>query len=145
MGIRQCFSFFCKTAQYLKKQSQNEHLCQFSDKRDEKVVHDKIYLLKFEFYNTDRKMKSTIGCIFISIIMYPNFMCFRQKISFKKRSVRGHLRTALTQIINADISGLRNVKMHKVSMKINEQSLIFHREIGASAWATFERKPTNIK
>ena len=59
------------------------------------------FVLKFEFYNTDRKMKRTIRCIFISIIMHPNFMCFRQKISFKSAlkiftPVSGHLRTALT-------------------------------------------------
>ena len=84
----------------MKKQSQNKHLSQFSDKSGEKVVHDKIYMLKFEFYNTDRKMKSTIKCIFISIIVHPNFMNFRQNISFKSAieiftAISGYLRTAL--------------------------------------------------
>ena len=65
------------------KQSQNEHLSQISDKRDEKVVHEKTYLMELEFYNTDGKIKNIIRCIFISIIMHTNFMLFRQKISFK--------------------------------------------------------------
>ena len=39
----------------MKKQSQNEHLLQFSDKSDENVVCKKTYSLKLEFYNTDRK------------------------------------------------------------------------------------------
>ena len=76
---------------------------QFSGKGDEKVVHEKTYLLKLEFYNTDRKMKSIIRCIFISLIMHPNFMHFRQKISFKNAleiftPVSGQLRTALREI-----------------------------------------------
>ena len=94
-------SFFYCTDQYLRKLSQNKHFCQFSDKSDEKVVREKTYLLKLEFYNTDRKMKSIIRCIFISIIMHPNFIHFRQKISFKSAleifsPVNGHSRTALS-------------------------------------------------
>ena len=63
-----------------------------------------IYLLKFEFYNTDRKMKSIFRHIFISVIMHPNFMHFRQKISFKSvleicTPVSGHLRTALNLLL----------------------------------------------
>ena len=70
----------------------------FSDKSDEKVIHEKIYLLKFEFYDTGRKMKSTIRCIFISVITHPNFIDFRRKISFKSAlkiftPVTGHLRS----------------------------------------------------
>ena len=65
-----------------------------------KLVPEKTYLVKLEFYNTDRKMKSIIRCIFISIIMHPNFMHFRQKISFKSAleifiPVNGHFRIAL--------------------------------------------------
>ena len=73
---------------------------QFSDKRDEKVARHKIYQLKLEFYNTDRKMKNTNRRAFISITMHPNFMQFRQKISFKSTlevfsSLNKHLKTAL--------------------------------------------------
>ena len=96
------FFVFLLNRTMLENQSQNEHLCQFSDKRDEKVVREKTYLLKLEFYNTDRKMKSIIGCIFISIIMHPDFMHFRQKVNFKSAleiftSVSGHWRTGLTE------------------------------------------------
>ena len=57
------------------------------DKSDEKVVYEKTYQLKLKFYNTDRKMKSIIRHILISIMMHPNYMhiCFRQ-ISFKSAS-----------------------------------------------------------
>ena len=55
-----------------------------SDKSNEKAVREKTYLLKLEFYNTDRKMQNTIRRIFISIIMHPNFMLYRRKISFQK-------------------------------------------------------------
>ena len=71
----------------------------FSDKRDEKEARKKTYRLKLEFYNTDKKMKNIIRLIFISMIMHPNFMHFRQKISFKCAleiftPVNGYLRTA---------------------------------------------------
>ena len=80
------------------KGSQNEYLGQFLDKSDEKVVHETTYLLKLKSYNTDRKMKSIIRCIFISIIMLSNFTHFCQKISFKSTleiftPVSGHLKT----------------------------------------------------
>ena len=77
------FAFLLNRPNIRKKQSQNEHLSQFSDKSDE-IVREKTYLLKLEFYNTDRKMKSTIRCIFISIITNPNFMHFRPKNKLKK-------------------------------------------------------------
>ena len=54
---------------------------QFSDKRDEKVVREKLCRLKLKIYNTDRKMRSIIRFIFILIIMHSNFM--HQKVSFK--------------------------------------------------------------
>ena len=55
------------------------------------------------FCNTGRKTKNSIRRIFISIIMHPNFMQFRQKISFKTAleiftPVSEHLRTALRKI-----------------------------------------------
>ena len=83
---------------YSKKQSQNGHFSQFLDKSDEKIIREKIYLLKLEFYNTHRKMKTIIKRTFISIIRHPNFMHFRPKISFKKSleiftSNSEHLRT----------------------------------------------------
>ena len=71
------------------------------DKNDEKVVHEKTYRMKLEFYDTDRKMENVSGYIFISIIMHPNLkMHFRQKISFKSAlkafsSLSGYLRTVL--------------------------------------------------
>ena len=55
----------------------------FREKMNKKVAHEKTYRLKLEFYNTERKMKNIIRRIIISIIMYPNFIQFRQKISFK--------------------------------------------------------------
>ena len=75
-------------------------MSQFFDKSDEKVVREKIYLLKLELYNTDRKMKNIIRGIFGSVITHPNFMHFSQKISFKSAleiftPISGHLRTAL--------------------------------------------------
>ena len=84
-------------------------MIRFLDKSNEKGVQEKAYLLKLKFYNADRKMKSDIRCIFISIIMHPNFMQFRQKISFKSvevfAPVSEHLKTALNesqlQIINS--------------------------------------------
>ena len=87
-------------------------MSQFSDKRDEKVVRENTYLLKLEIYNIDRKMKSIIRGIFISIIMYPNFMHFRQKINFKSELetctlVSGHLKTALNTSV-ATICKTRN-------------------------------------
>ena len=79
------FHFFVKTPNIKKKkQSQNEHLSQFLDKSDKKVVHEKTHLLKLKFYNADRKMKIIIWGIFISVIMYQNFMHFHQKTSFKR-------------------------------------------------------------
>ena len=66
-----------------KKQSLNEHLRLFSDKSGERMVREKTYRLKLEFYNTDRKMKSIIRRVFFSIIMHLNFMHFRLKVSFK--------------------------------------------------------------
>ena len=62
------------------------------------MASEKTYRLKLEFYNTVRKMKNFIERIFISMTMHPNFMHFRQKISFKSAlksfaSVNGHLRT----------------------------------------------------
>ena len=69
---------------YIRKNSQNAHLGQFSNKRDEKVVCKKTYLLKLEFYNTERKMKNIIRRIYTLIIMNPNFMHFCQKISSKR-------------------------------------------------------------
>ena len=63
-------------------------------------------------------MKSIINCIFISIIMHPNFMHFRQKISLKNAlesfaSVSGHLRTALSllHIVNAKIIRMTILKI----------------------------------
>ena len=49
------------------------------------------------------KMKSIIRCIFISINMCPNFMHFRQKISFKSaleifNPVSGHSRIVLNHL-----------------------------------------------
>ena len=94
------FRFSVKSPNIRKKRSQNEPFRQFSDKINEKVEREKTYLLKLEFYNTDRKMKSTIRCIFISIVMHPNFMHFREKINFKSAlefftPVSGHSRTVL--------------------------------------------------
>ena len=40
-----------------KKQSQNEHLSQFSDKSGEKLIREETYLLKLEFYKTNKKIK----------------------------------------------------------------------------------------
>ena len=65
------------------------------------MVREKTYLLELEFYNTDRKTKSTNRSIFISIIMHPNFMHFRKKNKLFKSAleiltpVSGHSRTAL--------------------------------------------------
>ena len=42
-----CF-FFLKSPNIRKKQSQNGHLSQFSDKSDEKVVREKTYRLKLD-------------------------------------------------------------------------------------------------
>ena len=56
------FRFSVKPLNIRKKQNLNEYFSQFSDKSDVKVVHEKTYLLKPEFYNTDSKMKSIIGC-----------------------------------------------------------------------------------
>ena len=55
------FFVFLSNRSILKKkeQRQNEHLSQFSYESDEKVVHEEPQLLKLEFYNNDRKMKST--------------------------------------------------------------------------------------
>ena len=50
---------------------------QFLDESDEKVVREKTYCLKLEFYNTDRKMKNIIRRNFTAIIMQPNFIDFR--------------------------------------------------------------------
>ena len=77
-----------------------KHSSQFSDKREEKVIRENTFLLKLDFCNADRKMKNIIRCIFISIIMHPNFVHFRQKISFKRAlenftPVSGHSKTAL--------------------------------------------------
>ena len=77
------------------------HFRQFLGKSDKKVTRDKTYVLKLEFYGTDRKMKIIIRRIFILIIMYPIFMHFRLKIIFKSAeesfvSVSEHLRIALT-------------------------------------------------
>ena len=68
-----------------------------------KVALMGIYRLKLEFYNTDRKMKNILRHIFISIIMRPNFMHCRQKISFKSAlesfaSNSWHLKTASRRI-----------------------------------------------
>ena len=84
----------------MKKQGQDDHLRQFSDNYDEKVAREKTYLLKLKFDNTDRKMKRIIKRIFISIVMHPNLLHFRQKISFKSAleiltPVSRHLRIAL--------------------------------------------------
>ena len=73
--------------------------------RDKKVKREKRHLLKLEFYNANRKMKGIISCVFISIIMHPNFMHFRQKMSFKIalqifNSVCVHLRTSLKATIS---------------------------------------------
>ena len=78
----------------------NEQMNQFSDESAEKVACEKSYLLKLEFYNTDRKMKKIIRHIFTSLITHPIFMHFHQKSSFKSAlesfaSASGHLRTAL--------------------------------------------------
>ena len=91
------FRFSVKQSNIRKKQSQNEHLGQFFDKSDEIVVREKTYLPKLDFYKIDRKMKSIIRCIFISIIMHQNFMPFRQFKSALESfpSVNGHLRTVL--------------------------------------------------
>ena len=53
-------SVFCFSIKPPNIPKNNEHLSQFSDKSDEKVVREKIYLVKLEFYNSDRKMKSII-------------------------------------------------------------------------------------
>ena len=45
----------------------------------------KIYQLKLEFYNTDGKMKNLISCIFISIIIHPNFMHSKLNTHIQKR------------------------------------------------------------
>ena len=97
------FFIFLSNHPIFEKQSQNESLESIFGKSDEKMVHEKTYLLKLEFYNTDRKMKSTIRCSFISMIMHPDFMHFRQKISFKNAleifsPVSGHLRTTALRI-----------------------------------------------
>ena len=65
-----------QSAQFSRKQNENEHLSQISDKSNEKVAHEKTYWLKLEFCYTDRKMKNIIRRIFSSIIMHPNFMHF---------------------------------------------------------------------
>ena len=75
------------------------------DKSDGKMVCEKSYQLKLEFYNIDRKMKNVIRPIFISIIMHLNFMHFCQIISFKSAlesftSVNGHLTTAFRRLAN---------------------------------------------
>ena len=67
-----------------------------------KKIRLKTDLLKLEFYNSDRKMRSTIRCIFISIIMHPNFLYFCQKVSFKSEleiftPVSKHSKIALNQ------------------------------------------------
>ena len=88
--------------QYPRKQSQNEQLSQFSDKRDDKEACEKICRLKLEFYNIDRKKKNITRRNFDSIIMHPNFMHFCQKISFKSilerfASASLHFGTALSK------------------------------------------------
>ena len=80
----------------------------FRKKRDEKVVREKKYLLKLEFFNTVRKMKNIIRCLFISVIMHPNFTHIRQKIRFKSAleiftPVTGQSRTALTCVMHSKI------------------------------------------
>ena len=56
--------------------------------------------VKLEFYNTDRKVKSTIRCIFMSIIIHRYFMHFYQKTTIKSAleiftPICGHLKTIL--------------------------------------------------
>ena len=68
-----------------------------------KKAREKTYRLKLEFYNADRKMKNIIRLIFISLIMRPIFMHFRQKINFKIAlesfsSVSAHLQTAFNTL-----------------------------------------------
>ena len=65
------------------------------------MVREKTYLLKLEFYITDRKMKSISRCIFVYIILHTNFMHFLQKVICNSAleiftSVSGQLRTALS-------------------------------------------------
>ena len=94
------FRFSVKLSNFRKNRIKVRISGNFLIKEIEKVIREKTYLLKLELYNTDRKMKSTIRCILISIIMHPNFTCFHKKISFKSAlemftPVSGHLRTAL--------------------------------------------------
>ena len=94
------FRFSVKNPVIRKNRVKKKHLNQFSDKSDKNLIRKKTHLLKLEFCNADRKMKGIIRCIFISIIIHPNFIHFCQKISFKSAleiftPVRGHLRTAL--------------------------------------------------
>ena len=58
----------------MRKQSLNEHLRQFSVKRDKKVALEKTYQLKFEFYITlAEKLKISLGVFLNSINHASNF------------------------------------------------------------------------
>ena len=87
MENRTVFFFLLLNIPIFQKIESKKHSSQFSDKSDEKMAFEKTYWLKLEFYNTDRKMKNIITCVFISISMHPNFVHFRQKISFKSTLV----------------------------------------------------------
>ena len=128
------FFVFLLNRPNLKKHSQNEHLNQFSDKSDEKVAREETYLLKLKFYNTDRKMKSIVRRIFISKIVHPNFMHFRQKISFKRAleifiPVSGLLRTALNELL--------------VSFQLFKHMKFTKHQIGTARWM-LSRFPSSV-
>ena len=94
------------------------------------MASDKTYLLALEFYNIDRKMKSIIRYIFISIIMHPNLMHFRRKISFKSAleifiPVSEHSRTALIEDFKDNFSSLA-LYILTFKTKIKWIEIIFH-------------------